>query len=182
MRERIVGLTFGAFEGQTPGLSGHARSELFRYLPKADQEACWANLEWQAARETERKRRDPLLYDDREAGHPPQQRSTFATSTRPGSVALSHGDPLKTIPPVEYVERLTGWTVPANGFIHCPFPGHEDRTPSFRVYGDHTWCFGCGRGGGDIYGFGGALYDLDPRRDFLELRRRLAAALGGTHA
>ncbi|MGC4108708.1 MAG: CHC2 zinc finger domain-containing protein [Thermomicrobiales bacterium] len=31
----------------------------------------------------------------------------------------------------------------------CPLPGHDDRTPSFMVYGDddRAWCFGCNRGG-----------------------------------
>lgn len=27
----------------------------------------------------------------------------------------------------------------------CPF--HEDRSPSFKVWGDHYWCFACGEGG-----------------------------------
>lgn len=29
----------------------------------------------------------------------------------------------------------------------CPFPGHDDRTPSFHVHPDRAWCFGCNRGG-----------------------------------
>jgi len=30
---------------------------------------------------------------------------------------------------------------------HCPFPGHNDHSPSCHVYGDHVWCYGCNRGG-----------------------------------
>lgn len=30
----------------------------------------------------------------------------------------------------------------------CPFPGHDDRTPSFTIYPDgRSWCHGCNRGG-----------------------------------
>jgi hypothetical protein len=32
--------------------------------------------------------------------------------------------------------------------IRCPFPDHEDRTPSFNIYSDDHWyCYGCNRGG-----------------------------------
>jgi hypothetical protein len=30
----------------------------------------------------------------------------------------------------------------------CPF--HEDKSPSFKVWADHWWCFGCGKGGSVI--------------------------------
>jgi len=122
---------------------------------------------------------DPLLadYKPRRKRHQPRQRSTAATSTRPGTVVLSTDDPLKSIPPVVYVEALTGEVVPASGFISCPLD-HEDRTPSFQVLESHWRCFGCNRGGG-IIDLGAALYGLEPRgRGFHEIRRRLAADLG----
>lgn len=31
--------------------------------------------------------------------------------------------------------------------MRCPFGLHEDRTPSFTLWPDHFFCFGCGRGG-----------------------------------
>jgi DNA primase len=90
-------------------------------------------------------------------------------------VAFSSSDPLKRTPPSEYVEALTGEEVPPSGFIHCPL--HADRTPSFRVYDDHWWCFACHTGGG-VYELASRLWGLSTRgRDFLELRRRIAAAL-----
>ncbi len=30
----------------------------------------------------------------------------------------------------------------------CPLPGHQDGTPSFRVFARGWCCFGCGRKGG----------------------------------
>lgn len=32
--------------------------------------------------------------------------------------------------------------------IRCPLPGHDDATPSFRVYDRGFVCFGCGAKGG----------------------------------
>lgn len=32
----------------------------------------------------------------------------------------------------------------------CPLPGHDDASPSFHIYDDHAWCFGCNRGGDQI--------------------------------
>ena len=95
--------------------------------------------------------------------HQPIRRATAATATRPGAVALSTtDDPLKQIPPRTYVEVLTGEVVPANGWISCPLPDHEDRTPSFQVLDSHWRCFGCGRGGG-IIDLAATLYGIEPR-------------------
>ena len=41
----------------------------------------------------------------------------------------------------------------ASNSIRCPFPDHEDRTPSFVLYGDRWHCFGAGHNGrcsGDV--------------------------------
>ena len=86
-------------------------------------------------------------------------------------------DALRNIPPVAYVEALTGIEVPVHGTICCPL--HEERTPSFKVYAGHVrgwYCFGCGAGG-DIYNLGAELWGLSLRTDFPELRRRLACEL-----
>ena len=32
----------------------------------------------------------------------------------------------------------------------CPLPGHDDASPSFHIYDDHAWCFGCNCGGDQI--------------------------------
>ena len=55
---------------------------------------------------------DPLDYPP--TRHQPTRRSTAATATKPGAVALSEDDPLKRIEPRVYVEALTGETVPDN--------------------------------------------------------------------
>lgn len=59
-------------------------------------------------------------------------------------------DAAQIAPPV-YFARLAGVEVPpAGGFIACPLPDHEERTPSCRVFAEPErgwWCFGCARGG-----------------------------------
>lgn len=58
----------------------------------------------------------------------------------------------------------------------CPLPGHDDRSPSFVVYGESesAWCFGCQRGG-DILKLTGYVFGLDRFSDCLE---RLEAESG----
>ena len=89
-------------------------------------------------------------------------------------------DILDSIPPAEYVEALTGESVPAHGSIQCPLPGHDDRSPSFKVYrepGRGWYCFGCHRGGGAI-DLAAEIFGIEPRGDgFHELRRRIAERL-----
>jgi hypothetical protein len=90
-------------------------------------------------------------------------------------------DPLQTIPAVEYVPAITGRPVGRDGKARCPFhAGGEERTPSLHAYpDDHGWfCFGCDRGG-DIYVFAAMQYGLDHRRDFPEIKRRIASDLLG---
>ena len=88
---------------------------------------------------------------------------------KPGRPRAAGNDPeatadfLKTIPPREYVEDLTGVRVPASGKIRCPAPGHEDRTPSFHVWDepDRGWyCFGACKQGGSIYDFAALMAGL----------------------
>ncbi len=92
-------------------------------------------------------------------------------------------DPLLTIPPRLYVERLLNVEVPRSGFVSCPL--HVDRTPSLKVYDTPAqgWmCFSAHcRRGGSIYDLAAALYGLDTRGpDFLELRRRLLCVFAET--
>ena len=101
-----------------------------------------------------------------------------------GAIRDRDTDVLRTIDPPVYVELLTGAAVPPSGTILCPLPGHDERTPSFKAYDspDRGWyCFGCNRGG-SIIDLGTELWGLDARRDFPELRRRIAERLLGRAA
>jgi hypothetical protein len=110
--------------------------------------------------------------------HQPMRRSTASSAIKPGAVALSDDDPLKSIEPRVYVEALTGEVVPANGMMRCPLPDHDDHTPSFQVLSSHWRCFGCNRGG-SVIDFAAALYGIEPRGSgYVEIRRRLLADLG----
>ena len=53
---------------------------------------------------------------------------------------------------VQAVGNLLGIKLPANGMARCPFPGHDDDTPSFEVRRQgHRWiCYGCDMSGGAI--------------------------------
>lgn len=82
-------------------------------------------------------------------------------------------DPLRQIPAETFVRVLTGEEVPPSGRIRCPFPEHEDRTPSCSVGATTVRCFGCGRSG-SIYDLAAAMWDMEPRgRAFVELHKRL---------
>ena len=90
-------------------------------------------------------------------------------------------DPLQTIPATEYVPAITGRPVGCDGKAQCPFhAGGQERTPSLHAYPDDGgwYCYGCDAGG-DIYVLAAMQYALDHRRDFPEIRRRLAADLLG---
>jgi len=68
------------------------------------------------------------------------------------------------------------------GFLvaHCPLPGHDDKTPSFRLNQAEGWwkCMGCGRGGGDVITFACAYWGLSWPRDFPLALERLGARRG----
>ena len=53
---------------------------------------------------------------------------------------------------IQTVGSLLGLRLPPRGMIHCPFPDHNDRTPSFQVgnAGNRWVCYGCQRRGGPI--------------------------------
>jgi hypothetical protein len=97
---------------------------------------------------------------------------------RPRRVPDDGSDPLLHIEPAVYVEVLTGIRVPPDGKFACPF--HDDSTPSLHVYSTPArgwYCYGCGRGG-SVFDFAAALWSVEPRGSaFVELRRRLRAAL-----
>ncbi|MCD4719197.1 MAG: hypothetical protein K8S13_04960 [Desulfobacula sp.] len=64
-----------------------------------------------------------------------------------------------------YIEQSTGRAFKKNGkgyVCRCPFPDHEDKTPSLIVTPqENLWnCFGCGRGG-DIFEFDQLYFNLD---------------------
>jgi hypothetical protein len=175
-----AGLTFESWRAAAPELPGWARLDMFRFLPKADQDACWERLAAEVERGNELARRDPLLYEEwpPPKRHQPARRSSAATSTRPGTVSLSSGDdPLKSVEPRVYFEALAGVTVPPSGWVNCPLPHHEDRNPSCQVLSTHWRCFGCGKGGGVIE-LASELHGIAPKgRGFWRLRDLIVEAL-----
>jgi hypothetical protein len=126
----------------------------FRCLVDAHSEQTagdWRLLELECRDRTDRLNGyDPADEPPRKR-HQPTPRRTAATSTRPGTVALSNSDdPLKAVPATTYFEALAGIVVPPNGRVSCPTPGHQDRNPSCRVYECEWYCFSCGAGGSII--------------------------------
>jgi hypothetical protein len=176
----VSGLTFAAWHAATRDIPGWARAEWFRFLSDEDQRACWGELaeRMRLLDESERLYEGRLREEWPPKRHQPLTRSTAATPTKPGEVALSLGDdPLKAVPPSVYFEALAGIVVPPNGWVSCPMPDHEDRTPSCRVLSTYWRCFGCGRGGG-IIDLAAGLYGSQPRgRGYWQLRDRILEAL-----
>ena len=174
-----MALTFAELHARWPDCHPSLLAVAFDSLSRREQQECWARLSharglWiDAEMVLERDR-----YAEPPKRHQPSQRSTAASPSRPSTVALSTGDPLKQIPPAVYVEALTGEPVPASGRMRCPLPDHDDRTPSFQVLSSHWRCFGCNRGG-SVIDFAAAWYGLEPRGSgYREIRRRLLAELG----
>ncbi len=81
--------------------------------------------------------------------------------------------------PLQAVGNLLGLRLPLHGMIRCPFPDHDDRTPSFEVRksGIRWVCYGCRRSGGPI-----DFVKTYHGTDFLEAKRWLVArgGLGAT--
>ncbi len=170
--------TFLELWGRWVDCPAHGRQVAFGSLPARDQDECWTALRAECRERNEFERRE--LYLEPPKRHQPRQRSTAATSTRPGTVALSStDDPLKAVPPAVYFEAIARIVVPPNGWVSCPMPDHEDRHPSCQVLSTHWRCFGCGAGG-SIIDLASALYGLTPRgRGYWELRDLIVEALGG---
>lgn len=64
---------------------------------------------------------------------------------------MSLWDSVKLIP-IDSVAARLGITVTRNGIMRCPFPNHNDQTPSFSLIrkSNGCWCHGCSRGGSVI--------------------------------
>lgn len=78
-----------------------------------------------------------------------------------------------------YIEQSTGSTFKKNGkgyVCRCPFPDHEDKTPSFTVTPqEKLWhCFGCNRGG-DIFKFDQLYFNLDFTESVKKHENRISA-------
>jgi len=146
-------------------------SELYEYLalPGHYRQVFWRDLGCVLGRSRELARRGAKTTD-------------YMTRDEPGRLFSRpfEGDVLLEIEPVVYVEKLADVEVPRRGIISCPFPGHDDHHPSFKVYREPergVWCFACNRGG-SIYDFAAALWGYETRgKPFKELRSRLAKEL-----
>jgi hypothetical protein len=164
------------------------RVALFELLGEKSQAHYFADLGLDVARN-----REALRLDQEVKGRPPKigrewerqgrPRLRPATRSAGGSCSFERGAPdvLLDVDPPEYVELLAGVEVPARGgMIHCPLPGHEDRTPSCWVFEDAPrgwYCHGCHRGG-SIYDLASELSGIGTRGDeFKELRRWIAGRL-----
>jgi hypothetical protein len=182
-----MSFTFRDWHAATAALPGWARAEIFRFLSEDDQASCWEDqaertrLQHEADWEAEKR----LLYDE----YPPPKRlsphhgTPTTTSTDKGRVELpEHDDPLKRIPAAVYLPAIACVVVSSSGRCRCPMPDHPDEHPSAKAYGTRWVCFSCGARG-DVIKLASEVYGLEPRgRDFIELRRLIAAALGGTRA
>ena len=104
---------------------------------------------------------------------PPQAPRTTSHPPVPGG--RRGDDPLLSIEPAVYVQRLLSVEVPRHRKVACPF--HPDRHPSLHVYDTPArgwYCFGRCKRGGTIYDLAAPLYGYDPRgKDFLRLRAEL---------
>jgi hypothetical protein len=132
-----VSLSFPEWHARWPDWPGHGRLAGFEALPQRDQDACWDDLAEQCRRWTDAEYLlEQRRYEEWPAPkrHQRVQRSTAATSTRPGVVVVSStDDPLKAVPPAVYFEAIAGIVVPPNGWVSCPMPDHPDEHPSCKV-------------------------------------------------
>lgn len=85
---------------------------------------------------------------------------------------------LEGIEAVDYVFRLTGAEPNRAGYVHCPLPDHDERTPSFHCKGTRWRCYGCGQRG-SIFDLAGLLWDLSRfGADFRRIHNRLVEVFG----
>jgi len=103
---------------------------------------------------------------------------------RPDDDLRTRVDAVKAAWPIErFCTVLLGAALKLDGTgrwrARCPLPGHDDRTPSFVVYGndDRAWCFGCNRGG-DVIALTGYALGLSRFYDRLEHLERQAGLAG----
>ena len=174
-------LTFHRFVEATPALTPADRCDLFGHMPERRQDDCWARLREQL--EGRRLLDWDVIADGPAPALRARKRRTWTSSFRRlGPDRTNQGDPLLSVPPPVYVKAMIGEAVPERGIIHCPLPGHEDRTPSFRVHreSDRGWyCFGC-LTGGTIIDLGRELSGIGDRGPaYLELRQWIAQRLVG---
>jgi hypothetical protein len=119
------------------------------------------------------KLRDPNAQQMNSHRGPRGTRPSLGTVGRSSDVY----EALKAISPRHWVEVLTGEQANADGKVHCPI--HADHSPSLHLYNDGAWCFaGCGPV--DIFDCAAATWGLDARRDFKEIKWRLAERLLGS--
>jgi len=86
---------------------------------------------------------------------------------------------LRSVEAAVYLEALVPESEPARGRCRCPWPDHEDRTPSASYSGAVFFCHTCAQGGG-VFELGSALTGRSLHgKDFLEVRRFLAERLLG---
>jgi hypothetical protein len=182
-RARRLGGTFGHLFLATPSLSGHERLRMAEHL----SEERWANGWTRVAEQLEGERQGDGVLAFRDRRRPQLNARRIEHTIRRGGAGdvSDREDVLLTIPPSEFVEALTGETVPPHGMICCPLPGHEDRTPSCHVYVDPSrgwYCHGCHRGG-TIYDLARELSGIGDRgRDFKELQTWIAQRVLGVTA
>lgn len=103
---------------------------------------------------------------------------------RPDADLRARVEAIKAAWPIErFCTVLLGATLHSAGRNRwraaCPLRGHDDRTPSFMVYGDddRAWCFGCNRGG-DVIALTGYALGLSRFYDRLEHLERQAGLAG----
>jgi hypothetical protein len=119
-----------------------------------------------------------VQWDDRWKTRAYNYRLREDRGVKPNGFDQADSERLKDIEAAEYVEILTGEEPNRAGFICCPLPDHDERTPSFRARGTSWRCYGCSRGG-SIYDLAAALWDLPLRGSaFLDLHRQLMERFG----
>jgi len=154
--------------------------------PASVQQAFWAALGRECARErrlllsvyeqhgiSPRSAATRTRWDDHWSRRAYNARMREERGTRDNGFDPADAEELKSIEARSYVETLTGEVPNRAGFICCPLPTHEERTPSFHCKGSWWRCYGCGEKG-TIYDLAAALWDRKMYgEDFLLLHREL---------